>query len=353
MTLEDIHSPRSTTLTLEPVDTARLAKLCGQLNCNLSQIGKRLGIDLHNRGGAFHLQGPTRAVTAGKRVLRNLYQRLDDKAELLPEDVHLELINEDSFRPETENDSGITDADTELALGGGAIRLQRRSIEPRSPNQQHYVEAIRRHDINFGTGPAGTGKTHLAVACAVEAMQQHRVQRIVLTRPAVEAGERLGFLPGDLNQKINPYLQPLYDALFQLLGPEETGRLIDRSIIEVVPLAYMRGRTLSNAFVILDEAQNTTPAQIIMFLTRIGFDSIAVVNGDLTQTDLPNGQQSGLEVAIHRLQDVKGLSFTHFQRSDIVRHPLIRAIVSAWGQRSGEPVTEGTDGKSASPRVGR
>ena len=311
----------STTLTFNPTDSSRLARLCGQRNDHLKQIGNGLGVKLHNRGSSFHIRGTAEAIQTARSLLQKLYLKLDRDKELSAEDIHLELHgSSDAGQWQTEADPN----------GNTAIDLRNIKIEARSANQAQYIDAIRNHDINFGIGPAGTGKTHLAVACAIEALRNYRVRRIVLTRPAVEAGEHLGFLPGDLNQKIDPYLQPLYDALYQLLDKGKTERLISRSVIEVAPLAYMRGRTLSNAFVILDEAQNTTPGQMKMLLTRIGFDSVAVINGDLTQTDLPGKQVSGLQTSIDRLQGLTGISFSYLDSDDIIRHPLIKKILNAW-----------------------
>ncbi|WP_089724669.1 PhoH family protein [Candidatus Thiosymbion oneisti] len=309
------------TVDLElPGDNERLANLGGQLDQHLRQIESRLGIEINNRGAVFRLIGERRSVAAGARVLRDLYRVSADEI-LTPERVHLHL-----------QESGV-DA---LLDGAGerlpdvVIKTKRVLIRARGPNQQRYLHAILHNDINFGIGPAGTGKTYLAVACAVESLESDRVRRLVLVRPAVEAGERLGFLPGDLAQKIDPYLRPLYDALYEMLGFEKVNKLIERNVIEVAPLAYMRGRTLNDAFIILDEAQNTTPEQMKMFLTRIGFGSTAVVTGDVTQVDLPRGQASGLRQAIEILGHVEGISFTFFNARDVVRHALVQRIVGAY-----------------------
>jgi len=313
-------TPETRDLRLAPEDNSRLANLTGQLDSHLRQIERRLGIEIANRGHLFRLIGESQAVRAGEQVLQRLYAATDAEV-LSPEAIHLQLQasgvealleDEAADRPEL------------------AVRLKRALIRARGPNQQAYLESIQRHDINFGVGPAGTGKTYLAVACAVDALETDRVRRLLLVRPAVEAGERLGFLPGDLAQKIDPYLRPLYDALYEMLGFEKVSRLIERHVIEVAPLAYMRGRTLNEAFIILDEAQNTTPEQMKMFLTRIGFGSTAVITGDVTQVDLPRGQTSGLRQAVEVLRHVEGISFTFFNARDVVRHALVQRIVNAY-----------------------
>jgi len=304
------------TLELEPADNQRLANLCGPFDEHLRLIEKRLGVDIHSRGNLFAIEGEPDAVGQARRVLRKLFRQTEREV-LTPALVNLGLQAAGLDEPE--------DATAEVA-----IRTRRGLIRARGPNQKRYLERIRINDVNFGVGPAGTGKTFLAVACAVDALESDRVQRIVLVRPAVEAGERLGFLPGDLAQKVDPYLRPLYDALYEMLGFERVGRLIERNVIEVAPLAYMRGRTLSDAYVILDEAQNTTPEQMKMFLTRIGFGSRAVITGDLTQIDLPGGAPSGLKQAIGLLRDVDGVGQTFFDARDVVRHPIVRRIVEAY-----------------------
>jgi len=309
------------TIDLElPEGNERLANLCGQLGEHLRQVERRLGIEINNRGTVFRLIGERRSVAAGEQVLRDLYTATGEGV-LTPEQVHLHL-----------QESGVEallDA-AEDRLPDLVIKTKRAVVRARGPNQQEYLLAILRNDINFGVGPAGTGKTYLAVACAVESLESDRVRRLVLVRPAVEAGERLGFLPGDLSQKIDPYLRPLYDALYEMLGFEKVNKLIERNVIEVAPLAYMRGRTLNDAFIILDEAQNTTPEQMKMFLTRIGFGSTTVVTGDVTQVDLPRGQPSGLRQAIEILRHVDGISFTFFNARDVVRHALVQRIVGAY-----------------------
>jgi len=307
-------------LELAPEDNERLRNLCGQLDSHLRQIERRLGIEIGNRGNLFRLIGEREAVTAGAQVIRSLFAATREEV-LTPQSVHLYL-----------QESGVEALATnkEDALPELLIKTKRAVIRARGPNQQEYLHAILRNDINFGVGPAGTGKTYLAVASAVECLEADRVRRLVLVRPAVEAGERLGFLPGDLAQKIDPYLRPLYDALYEMLGFEKVNRLIERNVIEVAPLAYMRGRTLNDAFIILDEAQNTTPEQMKMFLTRIGFGSTAVITGDVTQIDLPRGQPSGLRQAVEILRHVEGISFTFFNARDVVRHALVQRIVSAY-----------------------
>lgn len=309
------------TVDLElPENNERLANLCGQLDQHLRQIERRLGIEINNRSAVFRLIGERQAVAAGAQVLRDLYRVSADEV-LTPERIHLHL-----------QESGV-DAlpdSAEDRLPDVVIKTKRVLIRARTESAAIHLHAILRNDINFGVGPAGTGKTYLAVACAVESLESDRIRRLVLVRPAVEAGERLGFLPGDLAQKIDPYLRPLYDALYEMFGFEKVNKLIERNVIEVAPLAYMRGRTLNDAFIILDEAQNTTPEQMKMFLTRIGFGSTAVVTGDVTQVDLPRGQPSGLRQAIEILRHVDDISFTFFNARDVVRHALVQRIVGAY-----------------------
>jgi phosphate starvation-inducible PhoH-like protein len=314
-------------LTLEPNDTRHLALLCGQLDCHLRQIEERLGIQIANRGNQFQLSGPAVNVAAGEQLLIHLYAEVCQGVGLSPESLHLQLQ-----QAGLENLVEVSQGDAQVEPIQ-VIRAKRASIKPRGKNQQGYVRTIKHTDINFGIGPAGTGKTYLAVACAVEALLEERVRRILLVRPAVEAGEKLGFLPGDLSQKIDPYLRPLYDALYEMLGFETVNKYIERNIIEVAPLAFMRGRTLNNAFIILDEAQNTTREQMKMFLTRIGFGSTAVITGDATQIDLPRGAQSGLTHAGNILDGVDGIGFTYFANKDVVRHPLVQRIVQAYDAR--------------------
>lgn len=303
---------------LEPADNQRLANLCGPLEENLRLIESRLAVQLKRRGGLFQVTG---ANTAGaESLLRKLFARTQ-REQLTPEHIHLAL---------GETDAGAANDETGDFL---TVRTARGSIRARGVNQKKYLDNIRRYDLCFGIGPAGTGKTFLAVACAVEALQAEKVRRLVLVRPAVEAGERLGFLPGDLSQKVDPYLRPMYDALFEMLGFERVGKLIERGVIEVAPLAFMRGRSLNDSFIILDEAQNTTVEQMKMFLTRIGFGSKAVVTGDVTQTDLPSGRVSGLRHVIDVLRGVDGCAFTWFETRDVVRHPLVQRIVEAYEEK--------------------
>ncbi|MCF7983861.1 MAG: PhoH family protein [Thiohalocapsa sp.] len=312
--------PHSIDLELAPEDNLRLNSLCGPFDQHLRLIERRLGIEISNRGVSFRIIGDPPAVVEGEAVIRDLYAAAADEA-LSAERVHLRLA-----QPAIDAPSAVAGDD----LPDVVIKTKRGLVKARGPMQQSYLHAILKHDINFGVGPAGTGKTYLAVACAVEALESDRVRRLLLVRPAVEAGERLGFLPGDLSQKIDPYLRPLYDALFEMFGFEKVNKLIERNVIEVAPLAYMRGRTLNDAFVILDEAQNTTPEQMKMFLTRIGFGSTAVITGDVTQVDLPRGQPSGLRQALEILRNVDGISFTFFRSRDVVRHALVQRIVNAY-----------------------
>ena len=313
---------RKINLELEPADTERLANLCGQFDEHLKQIESRLQVDIFCRGNLFTVQGETRQARAAGRLLKQLY-KLSDTELLSPEVINLHL-----------QDSGVAEmsGDDEPVAHADDITVitKRGAIRGRGPNQKAYLRNIDKHAVNFGIGPAGTGKTYLAVASAVAALQNDQIQRIVLVRPAVEAGERLGFLPGDLAQKVDPYLRPLYDALYEMLGFDHVTRLIDRNVIEVAPLAFMRGRTLNDAFVILDEAQNTTIEQMKMFLTRTGFGSTAVITGDITQIDLPKNQVSGLKHAMKILGGVEGITFSFFDARDVVRHPMVQRIVRAY-----------------------
>ena len=313
--------PESLDLVLEPADNERLRNVCGQLDEHLRQVERRLGIEISNRGNSFRLLGDASAIAAGREVLQGLYRASAQEA-LSPAGVHL-------FLQESGVDALLEDAPE---VPESVIKTRRGLVRPRGPNQAQYVHKVLTHDINFGVGPAGTGKTYLAVACAVDALERDQIRRILLVRPAVEAGERLGFLPGDLAQKIDPYLRPLYDALYEMLGFERVHKLIERNVIEVAPLAYMRGRTLNEAFIILDEAQNTTTEQMKMFLTRLGFGSTAVITGDVTQIDLPRGQKSGLREATEILREVDGISFTFFNARDVVRHSLVQKVVQAYEQ---------------------
>jgi len=318
---------------LEPEDPRRLATLCGQFNEHLRHIERRLNVEIRNRGNQFSLTGDPAITKSTSNLLQSLYRGTANDADLTPDEIHLalqQLQAENTTEPAMQNapESDITDNSEIQALT--LIRTKKCTVKPRGVHQQIYVRAVQNNDINFGSGPAGTGKTYLAVACAVEALLKEEVERILLVRPAVEAGEKLGFLPGDLAQKVDPYLRPLYDALYEMLGFDTVGKLIDRNVIEVAPLAYMRGRTLNNSFIILDESQNTTREQMKMFLTRIGFGSTAVITGDPSQIDLPRGQASGLRHAIEVLDNVDGISFTHFNAKDVVRHPLVQRIVEAY-----------------------
>ncbi|MFI4914607.1 MAG: PhoH family protein [Steroidobacterales bacterium] len=319
---------------LEPADNTRLASLCGPLDENLRLLEARLGVQIRRRGHNFRVRGARAAST--ESVLRDLFAETRDH-EVTPEQVHLYLVEhgaESGGASETATAAGT--ARTSEASGSGeehdshSARVPRGAIRARGKHQREYLDNIRRHDVSFGIGPAGTGKTYLAVACAVEALAAERVRRIVLVRPAVEAGERLGFLPGDMAQKVDPYLRPMYDALYEMMGFDRVTRFIERNAIEVAPLAFMRGRSLNESFIILDEAQNTTVEQMKMFLTRIGFGSRAVVTGDLTQTDLPSGRMSGLQHVLQILRTVEGVAFTLFDAHDVVRHPLVQRIVRAY-----------------------
>ncbi|MGL4184572.1 MAG: PhoH family protein [Thiotrichaceae bacterium] len=291
--------------------------LSGQFDQHLKQIENRLGVDISNRGNLFQISGSPSAVQQTINVLQDLYRETAESV-LNPEAVHLFLQEANLEKIEANTADDVK------------IRTRKGYIKPKGLAQSQYIQNIRTHDVTFGIGPAGTGKTWLAVACAVEALERDEVRRLVLVRPAVEAGERLGFLPGDLSQKIDPYLRPMYDALYEMLGIEKVNKLIERNVIEVAPLAYMRGRTLNDAFILLDEAQNTTTEQMKMFLTRLGFGSSAVITGDITQIDLPRQQKSGLKQAVEILEGVKGISFNWFSGRDVVRHKLVQRIVEAY-----------------------
>ena len=314
----DTLHPRSTDIHLEPADNLRLANLCGPLDKNLRHIERRLGVEINNRGNAFRIIGTNKSVGITEHVLQTLYQMTAAET-LSPEKVHLHL-----------QDVGVDQEIEEDEDADSSIKTKRGLIRGRSPNQRCYLRNITNNDISFGIGPAGTGKTYIAVACAIAALEQDRARRIVLVRPAVEAGENLGFLPGNLIQKVDPYLRPLYDALYEMLGFEQVAKYIERNVIEVAPLAFMRGRTLNESFVILDEAQNTTVEQMKMFLTRIGFGSTAVITGDITQIDLPRGKDSGLRQVIDILKEEEDISFTFFNSRDVVRHPLVAKILNAY-----------------------
>lgn len=314
------------TIDLSPPDNRRLADLCGPLNEHLKQIEQQLGVEIYNRGYHFAISGNSEAISAARKLITHLYAETNHGGDSLSaHKVHLMLQqaknNHHHSTPTPHKPHYAPDL---------SIKSRRTPLKPHSPNQELYIKNIQNHDINFGVGPAGTGKTYLAVACAVAALEQEKVTRILLVRPAVEAGEKLGFLPGDFAQKVDPYFRPLYDALYEMLGFDPVIKLIEHNVIEIVPLAYMRGRTLNDSFIILDEAQNTTKEQMKMFLTRIGFNSKVVVTGDTTQTDLPKGIESGLSHSLEVLKNIKGISFTHFQAGDVVRHPLVQDILEAY-----------------------
>tara|TARA_B110000858_G_scaffold198483_1_gene265546 strand:- start:2442 stop:3458 length:1017 start_codon:yes stop_codon:yes gene_type:complete len=329
-------------LTLMPDNAQRLSNLCGRLNEHIQQIESFLSLSIQQRGNIFQLSGSEAATSDGEYVLENLYRATSQGDLLTPNLVHLALQESMPSEP-VENGN-----DFEQAL----IQTPKSSVKPRGKHQCDYVRSVRQHDINFGIGPAGTGKTYLAVACAVEALLKEEVNRVLLVRPAVEAGEKLGFLPGDLAQKIDPYLRPLYDALYEMLGFEKVSRLIEKNVIEVAPLAYMRGRTLNNSFIILDESQNTTTAQMKMFLTRIGFGSTAVITGDITQIDLPKGTRSGLIQVSKVLEGINEIGFTYFEAKDVVRHRLVQKIVEAYDDfdRSSVPSLNSADSPQANER---
>ena len=329
----------------EPLDNTRLAHLCGPLDENLRQISAALDVTIFRRGEKFIVSGSNaeRAV----ELLERFYAVANKVVPI--EEVQLALVEQRSgLKPrapgEAEAPEAASKEDEDRGAAAGAeelselvsptLKTRRSDLRGRTPHQIQYLRAVLEHDISFGVGPAGTGKTYLAVACAVDALERDAVKRIILTRPAVEAGERLGFLPGDLSQKVDPYLRPLYDALYDLLGFDRTQKLFEKQVIEIAPLAYMRGRTLNHAFVILDEAQNTTVEQMKMFLTRIGFGSKAVITGDVTQVDLHKSQRSGLVDAIHVLKNVRGIAFTHFASEDVVRHPVVARIIDAYEKNS-------------------
>ena len=305
--------PKPLELVLSPADNLRLANLCGTLDENLRQIETALDVSISRRGDRFSLRGAQAARAA--EALQKFYA--DARRGLTVDDIQLGLVEFRQRRP-VEDDEGPV------------LATRRPDLRGRTPRQRRYIQDILEHDLTFAIGPAGTGKTYLAVACAVDALERDAVKRIVLVRPAVEAGERLGFLPGDLAQKVDPYLRPLYDALYDLMGFDKVQRMLERVAIELAPLAYMRGRTLNHSFIILDEAQNTTPEQMKMFLTRIGFGSKAVVTGDVTQVDLPRGAKSGLVEARRILAEVRGVAYSIFQTEDVVRHPLVQRIVDAY-----------------------
>ena len=323
-------------MTLNPADNRRLANLCGKFDEHLRQIEKRLTVEIANRGNQFKLRGSRQSLQAASVLLEKLFAATETET-ITPEQVHLSLQDasiDALLEPSRQAHAPI------------AIKTRRGVIRGRGGNQQQYLKNIMSHDINFGVGPAGTGKTYLAVACAVAALETEQVRRLILVRPAVEAGEKLGFLPGDMAQKVDPYLRPLYDALYEMLGFEKVEKLIDCNVIEVAPLAFMRGRTLNDSFIILDEAQNTTMEQIKMFLTRVGFGSTAVITGDVTQIDLPREKMSGLRHVLEVLQDIDGISFTFFGSRDVVRHPLVQKIVSAYEKYERQSQKKNSDARA-------
>jgi phosphate starvation-inducible PhoH-like protein len=333
------------TVTLDPVDNRRLASLCGRFDEHLRQIEKRLGVEINNRGNIFQVIGNEGSVRAAISVLEQLYLETKRNLSLSPVEIHLFLqqygspyMVQPSHPKDHKKSTTSSSASQPSHLSSGdkpdklAFQTRVGEIKARSPNQKSYIENILEYDVNFGIGPAGTGKTYLAVAAAVSALEQEKIRRIILVRPAVEAGERLGFLPGDLSQKIDPYLRPLYDALHEMLGFDRVNKLIEQQVIEIASLAYMRGRTLNDSFIILDEAQTTTVEQMKMFLTRLGFSSTAVITGDITQVDLPRGKLSGLRQAMHILENIPAISFTFFDSSDVVRHPVVQQIIEAYQQ---------------------
>jgi len=317
----------SEVLTLAPEDNHRLFNLCGKLNEHLKLIEKCLGVNIRQRGHTFSVTGNRQAVRQACHTLNNLYDEAEKVSTLEPKEVHLYLQTIGKQTPEKHQDAHME------------IYLKKGVITARGENQVHYMRSILQHDVSFGIGPAGTGKTFLAVACAVQALEAERVSRIILVRPIVEAGEKLGFLPGDIAQKVHPYLRPLYDALYEMMGFEKVSQLIEKDVIELLPLAYMRGRSLNDSFIILDEGQNTTVEQMKMFLTRIGFNSKAVVTGDITQIDLNNRNDSGLIHAGKVLDNIPGISFTRFQVADVVRHPLVQTIVEAYERHEAKQTT--------------
>jgi phosphate starvation-inducible PhoH-like protein len=316
-------------LVFAPADNVRLVELCGPLDQHLHQIESRLGVEVRRRGNRFQIIGLGTAIKRAERVLQDLYTRAQrepvdsERVHIALQELGMEAGAEEGGEPRTVLPAAEPIDELKVRTSRGAVRA-------RGTNQTEYLNNVRNHDLTFGIGPAGTGKTYLAVACAVEALQSDKVRRIILVRPAVEAGERLGFLPGDLSQKVDPYLRPMYDALYEMMGFERVAKMLERNVIEVAPLAFMRGRSLNDSFVILDEAQNTTNEQMKMFLTRIGFGSKAVVTGDITQVDLPSAKQSGLRTVIDILRGVRGIAFTMFTSKDVVRHPLVQRIVQAY-----------------------
>jgi len=336
------NEPDSLSLILEPEDNQRLTNLCGQFDQHLRQIETHFDVEISNRGFQFNIMGLPLQAQKAINLLQELYD-VTKTEDLAPEKIHLYLQEETHSSPADKKSKTVDDETAPVS-----IRTRRGLIRGRGSNQNYYIRSIQTHDLTFGIGPAGTGKTYLAVACAVEALERDEVRRIILVRPAVEAGEKLGFLPGDLSQKVDPYLRPMYDALYEMLGFEKVDKLIEKNIIEVAPLAYMRGRTLNDSFIIMDEAQNTTAEQMKMFLTRLGFGSTAVVTGDITQIDLPGHQKSGLKHVIEILQGVKEIRFSFFESKDVVRHKLVQRIVDMYEsyEKKREKISNKTSNKT-------
>lgn len=322
------HKRHAISFTLEPENNERLTNLCGQFDQHLQQLEAHFDVEISNRGFNFKIKGLPLPTQKTINLIQDLYKTTEEE-NLSPEKIHL-YLHESVHDNVDSKDSKSKDDSHQSAT----IRTKRGMIRGRGPNQNHYIRSIQTSDLSFGVGPAGTGKTYLAVACAVEALERDEARRIILVRPAVEAGEKLGFLPGDLSQKVDPYLRPMYDALYEMLGFEKVDKLIEKNVIEVAPLAYMRGRTLNDSFIIMDEAQNTTIEQMKMFLTRLGFGSTAVVTGDITQIDLPKHQVSGLKHVINILQGIKDIRFSFFQSNDVVRHSLVQKIVEAYDEHT-------------------
>lgn len=332
-TPDDIIHPIATEINLEPFDNERLSNLYGPLDEHLRQVERRLGVEINNRGGLFRIIGTPKSVEICSQLISDLYDSTNHDV-LTAERVHL-FLQDASFDEELEDEFS-----KEIT-----IKTKRGIIKGRSPNQRLYLRNMQNHDISFGIGPAGTGKTYLSVASAIASLKKERTRRIILVRPAVEAGEKLGYLPGDMMQKVDPYLRPLYDALYEMLGFEKVAVLIEKNVIEIAPLAFMRGRTLNESYIILDEAQNTTVEQMKMFLTRIGFGSTAIITGDITQIDLPNDKKSGLRHVIDILNKEKEISFTFFKSQDVVRHPLVKRILDAYERhgRKQDPLDDGSN----------